>query len=314
MGVDSGLRSMKSVLDTFPGSLEEGCVTISRGEPRGKLCCRSRRDGWRVLVDAEVAAMFAEGLSKKEIIILVNKYIGVSGGYLSGFSYQSHREFYPVHCDLDIDPEEYEGKTTRERFISVLSSVDPPKQAKILRGVLEICPVGQEYAVETRTAELRDEFLKQVARLESVQGVDSPIAVYSVEVVRRAITDAEALVKANGATSGVDRVHTALHGYIINICESSGIPVQDGASLAAVFKLLRDRHPSFVPTGPRANDITHLLKSCAAILDCMSPLRNQASMAHPNENLLAPEEAMFVINVAKSVLHYLHAKLPLPKK
>jgi hypothetical protein len=64
------------------------------------------------------------GLTKGEIIRLVNGYIGVSGGYLGDFSYRTHSEFYPEYCQLDVDPANYEG-TTRERFISILERSDP---------------------------------------------------------------------------------------------------------------------------------------------------------------------------------------------
>ena len=47
-------------------------------------------------------------LSKREIMIVVNRYIGVEGGYLGDFSYRTHAEFYPLYCELDIDP--YENK------------------------------------------------------------------------------------------------------------------------------------------------------------------------------------------------------------
>ena len=36
------------------------------------------------------------GLSRGEIIRLVNSYIGVSGGYLGDFSSRTHAEFYPA--------------------------------------------------------------------------------------------------------------------------------------------------------------------------------------------------------------------------
>lgn len=82
------------------------------------------------------------------------------------------------------------------------------------------------------------------------------------------------------------------------------------ASLPALFKALRDRHPAFQEIGPRAKDITQILKAAGSIMDVMNPLRNQASMAHPNDNLLSTEEAMLVINVARSILNYLDTKLP----
>ncbi len=52
------------------------------------------------------------------------------------------------------------------------------------------------------------------------------------------------------------------------------------------------------------------MRAVGSILDVMNPLRNRASMAHPNEELLGPEEALLVINVSRSILHYLDTKLP----
>jgi hypothetical protein len=70
-----------------------------------------------------MAVPASNGLSRGEIIKLVNRYIGVSGGYLGDFSYRTHGEFYAEFCDLDLDPFEYLADgTTRERFIVVLEN------------------------------------------------------------------------------------------------------------------------------------------------------------------------------------------------
>src|SRR5207237_4858220 len=97
----------------------------------------------------------SEAMSQKQIMRLVNLYIGVEGGYLGDFSYRTHREFYPLYCDLDLNPDEYEG-TTRERFIEILSSRPPHEQAKIIRGVMEKYPVGSS---EIRAQAMHDGFL-----------------------------------------------------------------------------------------------------------------------------------------------------------
>ena len=74
-----------------------------------------------------------ERLTRVEINKLVNRYIGVNGGYLGDFSYQKHHDFY-LDLDLDIDPFNYDG-TTRERFIKILSENPPNVQARILEGI-----------------------------------------------------------------------------------------------------------------------------------------------------------------------------------
>jgi hypothetical protein len=60
--------------------------------------------------------------------------------------------------------------------------------------------------------------------------------------------------------------------------------------------------------GPRAHDITQVLRSMSAILDALNPVRNRASVAHPNPSLLEQSEAMLVVNAARTILHYLDAK------
>ncbi len=254
--------------------------------------------------------MTVEPLSRKFLIVIVNKYIGVSSGYLGDFSYSTHRDFYPDYCDLDIDPMQFEG-TTRERFIAILSDQEPVIQAKILRGVLLRFPLGDPHSPESRSLELHNAISEEICRLEQASPVESLISSYTSEVVNRAIRDTEALIKSNGATSAVDRVHTALHGFLRQICEGASLRLPVDPSLPAVFKALRDQHPHFQPVGPRSQDITQILRASGSILDAMNPLRNQASMAHPNDALLPSEEAMLVINVARSILQYLDAKLAL---
>ena len=52
-----------------------------------------------------------------------------------------------------------------------------------------------------------------------------------------------------------------------------------------------------------------MLNACSAILDAMLPVRNRASVAHPNAELLGEVEARLVINVGRTLLSYLDAKL-----
>jgi hypothetical protein len=248
-------------------------------------------------------------LSKQEISRLVTRYIGVFGGFLGTsdrdrFSYQSHADFYPEYCNLDIDPNEHPG-TTRQRFLTVISNASPRDQAKIVRGILERFPAeGHQSRLE-----MRDELLGWIERLESGAPVSSPTLQTTSEAVERAIADAEALIRSTGAPSSVDRLHTALHAHLIVVCAKAMIPCPADAGLTALFKLLREQHSAFQDLGPRAADVTQVLRSCATILDALGPVRNRASGAHPNPTILPPAEAMLVVNVARTLLHYFDSKL-----
>lgn len=137
-----------------------------------------------IAVDLDVRAAsspFGEtvSLSKREIDMVVYRYIGVNGGYLGDFSYKTHRDFY-IDLSLDFDPSEYEG-TTRERFIRILSAASPTEQAAILGGILSRYPIGSH---ESRTEERATEIRRWIGRLRGTattaaapENTDAPAAI-----------------------------------------------------------------------------------------------------------------------------------------
>jgi Abortive infection C-terminus len=247
-------------------------------------------------------------LTRPEIFTITNNYIGVSGGYLGDFSYRTHEEFYLYFCDLNISPEAYEG-TTRQRFLKILEISDAPTQAKILKGVLKKYPVDffpeEQRLVKEKTAKEIEEFIR---RLESGNAVATEILHITNATVERAIQDTKILIETNGATSGVDRIHTALHGYLKEVCRQASITLTEDENLTQVFKKLKSNHPALQNIGARQSDIDQIINSFSNTLDKLNPIRNKASLSHPNEELLEEDEAMFVVNSAQTVLNYLNRK------
>jgi Abortive infection C-terminus len=257
------------------------------------------------------ATSSAAGLKKGEILGIVYDYIGVDAGYLGDFTYQSHVHFYPMYCDLEIDPFEYlQQGTTRERFILVLEKSPPDVQAKIVRGVLAKYPVGTS---PLRTDAARDRLVAMAERLErdSAVMVSAGVPAFTSEVVVRAIDDAETLLQTSGPQSAVDRVHTALHGHLGYLCDEAHIAYDREDTMVGLLKKLRKAHPRLRDLGTRARDIDTVLKASGSILDALNPVRNNASVAHPNAALLGREEAHLVINVGRSLLVYLDNKIAL---
>ena len=143
---------------------------------------------------------------------------------------------------------------------------------------------------------------------EGPEPVASPVLEITSDIVERALRDAERLLATEGATSCVDRVHTAFHGYLRALATRTGLTVSANSSVTELFKTIRERHPSFQQTRPQQADINKVMRSLANVVDTLNPIRNQASVAHPNEALLEEPEAMLVINSVKSLLHYLNAR------
>jgi len=145
--------------------------------------------------------------------------------------------------------------------------------------------------------------------VEAAPVVDSPHVILSPrDTVAKALADAAALVGQSGAASGIDRAHTALHGYLLDLCAKENIQVPSDASTTRVFKQLRENHPALQPEGHRASDITRILQSLSSVLDSLSPIRNKASLAHPNP-LLEEAEAMVALNAARTIFRYIQDRL-----
>jgi hypothetical protein len=140
--------------------------------------------------------------------------------------------------------------------------------------------------------------------------VAATIPVGASEAVQRALADAETLLGTAGAISALDRVHTALHGYLQAACNAASITFKSNdPSTAALWAALRKQHPQLKPSGARAQDVESMQRALATIIDVLSPIRNRASLAHANEELLEPEEARLAINAARTALSYIESNL-----
>jgi hypothetical protein len=257
-----------------------------------------------------VTILTVSGLTNAEIVRIVNRYIGVAGGYLGlpeRFTYRTHADFYAEYCDLSVDLSPFEG-TTRETFMAVLASLPPRDQARVLRGVIERFPPDETGAPKARPA-THAALLSYIERLESGPLLASLTPQITSDVVLRALQDAENLIQTSGPTSAVDRVHTVLHGYLIAVCDRAGVAHGERDTMVALLRKLEAGHPKLAELGPRAHDIKTVLNASASILDALLPVRNQASVAHPNALLLGEPEARLIINVGRTLLNYLDAKL-----
>lgn len=248
-------------------------------------------------------------LTRAEITKLVRKWIGVDGGYLGRFSYARHDQFWMEVCDVSISTAAYPG-TTRQCFEATLFDASAANQAAVLRAILNEYP-REEIAPGSslRSEGLYSEILQWIARLQTGQATVAVQIASATQIVQRALDDADTLLRASGPQSAVDRVHTAFHGYLLDLAEEAevtGLP--DRPTMTQLFKALRNNHPALAPKRPNAEEISRVYQSMANIIDALNALRNNASVAHPNPALLGEPEAVLVINAVRSLLGYLEGK------
>jgi len=248
-------------------------------------------------------------LTRREISKLVFDWIGVDGGYLGDFSYNSHDRFWLDVCDKEVDTRAFPGPT-RECFIKTLYGATAAEQAAVLEEVLEQYPADElTDDPKFRTPLLHDQIQGWISRLRTGEESITPSLAAPSEVVRRALVDAETLLRTSGATSAVDRVHTAMHGYLRSVCAEQGIEVTGDQTINRLLKALKAEHPAFADVGARGQDTARVLQGLATAIDALNPLRNHASVAHPNETLLDEPEARLVCNAVGTILNYIEARL-----
>jgi hypothetical protein len=145
--------------------------------------------------------------------------------------------------------------------------------------------------------------------------VATPSLETTSDIVEQALQDVESLVRAGASVSGVDRIHTALHGYLIQACKDGGLVVDPPKNppMTYFFKQLR-LHPAFAEVTHLKNETEKLLNGMANALDALNPLRNSGSVAHPNEFLLEEAEALLAINSARTILHYIDLRIKTHKR
>jgi hypothetical protein len=129
------------------------------------------------------------------------------------------------------------------------------------------------------------------------------------DVVRRALQDADHLLTTSGAPSAIDRLHTAMHGYLKSTCQDCAISLPEGATLALAYKALRAHHPALRSLGEHDGDIGRVLGAFASVLDALNTLRNHGSVAHPNDDIVERAEGELVVNAVRTIFHYLSQKI-----
>ena len=255
----------------------------------------------------------ANALSRNEADRLVRNWIGVDAGYLgypdsSRFSYPSHDDFWMNTCGVDADTKGFAG-TTRECFIDTLARVSPDQQVAVLEAILERFPVidpADPVLPSLRRPNFKMVIEGWVTRIRGTKGLGHTALLSAADEVRAALADADKL----GPSRSVDRIHTAMHGYLHQLCVDATITVDSAdPTMAKLLKVLRQNHPALVDGSDGAGQLAKVLQGMAQILDVLNPIRNHHSPAHPRAELLDEAEAELVCDTVRVLLRYLERRL-----
>jgi len=143
-----------------------------------------------------------------------------------------------------------------------------------------------------------------------IEYVSAPTLAITTKTVDAALPDAKTLIKSHGPSSGVERPHTILHGYLKTVCCKTGIAFKEGASVTELFGRIRNGHPTVQSVKPETKQrVDNTIRRMEKIMDALDPIRNQNSLGRPNTVLLDDAEAMLAINLMRTMLHYLNDRI-----
>lgn len=123
------------------------------------------------------------------------------------------------------------------------------------------------------------------------------------ENIYKALADAEILIKQQGPQHAYDRMHTALHGTLKQICLNYNIATKSDETIQGLLSLINN-HLKTTQDSERNNNVFYMLRSAISILKTINELRNHNSLAHPGAVLLNEADAKFAINLVRSIMSY----------
>ena len=151
-------------------------------------------------------------------------------------------------------------------------------------------------------------FVQLQSEVSGIEDVPEVVPERVTEAGLAALADAQELLRTRGPTSAVDRVHTGLQDFLKAACDEEGIAYPSDPSATQLLKALLEHHSALSDLGPRTEDLKRIIRTSGSIVDSLGTLRNRASLAHPNQELLDQDEALFVINIARSLLRFFDSK------
>lgn len=123
------------------------------------------------------------------------------------------------------------------------------------------------------------------------------------EIIHQALGDAETLIHHRSAANAYDRVHTALHSFLRQVCDNHNIAYNKIDSISALLPKI-NAHIKSLPDDGRNDKVFNMLRSANSMLDSINYLRNHHSLSHPTEELLNEYDARFAINLIRSITTY----------
>ena len=125
------------------------------------------------------------------------------------------------------------------------------------------------------------------------------------DTISKSLNSAELLIRNSQYDLAVDRIHTAFHGYLKSLLKEHNTDFQEGANLPSLFSKYYDQVELQVKPDDVGRRIKMILRSASGMINSINEIRNNNTIAHPNEQLIQKREALLVIELVNALVKYI---------
>lgn len=230
-------------------------------------------------------------------------------GYLLNFSDASFLQFFSSELNFDIGDAKYciHGTSKGKRLRAFFELEEDRLVGKCIISLAEYCltnynETNQELAAVVKEIgqklmgnSLIDNVESLISRVDEV--ISDRVLIISI------LTD----VKAGNESAILDRLHTFLHKYFAALLTRLDLQYSNDDKLERKYAILRE---SIMGNNQNLTKMTiAILKAQTNIIQEFNTVRNNNTLAHPNETL-SREESIYIINQIVNFVEFIDNFLP----
>lgn len=123
--------------------------------------------------------------------------------------------------------------------------------------------------------------------------------------ITQAIEDAEIFMSNGKYDSAFDRVHTAFHGYLIEILRINGVEINKKDNLTKLYGQIQPLIEKKIDPIELSEIIKSTIRGANGMISSLNQARNNYSLAHPNKSLIGKNEAKLIISIVSGITNYI---------
>lgn len=245
----------------------------------------------------------------------LEKFFGMSSGYVLDFSNRTIQEFVAENASRDIYDSKYAyGSGSKANRIRAFWDKEPgPVVGKLLTDMLEYWKAGKLMRYEKINPPeqaLHDECLRIAERIkrdsvvENIDALQPNVDDKNFQLLAKSIRES---IEKNEPESAIDRLHTFVVRYIRELCDKHSISYVKDTPLHSLFggyiKFLQENKLI------ESEMTERILKSSISVLEAFNSVRNNRSFAHDNA-ILNYSESVLIFNDIANVIRFIESVEP----